>query len=79
MIAPLRSEDRVLVTYYSKELKQFVTELWFKSQLWDYMARALKYGDDPLDLMHVPQNEYALGVAEVYGMKNERRKKYGRS
>ena len=78
MIEPLRSNERVLVTYYSKELKQFVTELWFKSQLWEYMARALKYGEDPLDLMHVPQNEYALGVAEVFGMQKERREKYGR-
>lgn len=78
MIEPLRSNERVLVTYYSKELKQFVTELWWKAQLWEYMARALKYGEDPLDLMHVPQNEYALGRAEVYGMQEERRKKYGR-
>lgn len=78
MIEPLRSSERVLVTYYSKELKQFVTELWWKTQLWEYMARALKYGEDPLDLMHVPQNEYALGRAEVYGMQEERRKKYGR-
>lgn len=78
MIEPLRSNERVLVTYYSKELKQFVTELWWKTQLWEYMARALKYGEDPLDLMHVPQNEYALGRAEVYGMQEERRKKYGR-
>lgn len=78
MIEPLRSSERVLVTYYSKELKQFVTELWWKTQLWEYMARALKYGEDPLDLMHVPQNEYALGRAEVYGMQKERREKYGR-
>lgn len=78
MTEPLRSNERVLVTYYSKELKQFVTELWWKTQLWEYMARALKYGEDPLDLMHVPQNEYALGRAEVYGMQEERRKKYGR-
>lgn len=78
MTEPLRSNERVLVTYYSKELKQFVTELWWKTQLWEYMARALKYGEDPLDLMHVPQNEYALGRAEVYGMKETRRKKYGR-
>lgn len=78
MTEPLRSNERVLVTYYSKELKQFVTELWRKTQLWEYMARALKYGEDPLDLMHVPQNEYALGRAEVYGMQEERRKKYGR-
>jgi hypothetical protein len=78
MIEPLRSSEKVLVTYYSKELKQFVTELWWKTQLWEYMARALKYGEDPLDLMHVPQNEYALGRAEVYGMQEERRKKYGR-
>lgn len=77
-MTPLRSNERVLVTYYSKELKQFVTELWWKTQLWEYMARALKYGEDPLDLMHVPQNEYALGRAEVYGMKETRRKKYGR-
>lgn len=78
MMIPFSSEDKVLVTYYSPKLKRHVTDYWPKEQLWSYMAEAYRTGDDPLDLMTITQNEFALGSAEVYGMRDERKDKYGR-
>lgn len=71
-------EEKVIVLYFDEETHGLMTELWTLARLWDYMAEAYKYGTDPLDLMCIQQNEYALGRAEVYGMKNERMNKFGR-
>lgn len=78
MMIPFKSEDKVLVTYYSPKLKCHVTDYWPKEQLWEYMAEAYRTGYDPLDLMTISQNEFALGCAETFGMRAERKDKYGR-
>lgn len=70
------SNEKVLVLYF--EDHGVVCETWSVEKLWDYMADAYKTGQDPLDLMHIQQNEYALGKAEVFGMHKERSGKYGR-
>lgn len=70
--------EKVIVLYFDERTHGLMSELWTLPRLWDYMKDALKYGTDPLDLMHIQQNEYALGRAEVYGMKRERNEKYGR-
>ena len=70
------ANEHVLVLYF--EGHQLVSDLWTVEKLWSYMSRAYKDGLDPLDLMLIPQNEYALGRAEVFGMVSERRDKYGR-
>jgi hypothetical protein len=54
------------------------SDLWTTEQLWAYMRVALSTGYDPLDIMFVQQNEYALGRAEVFGLNKERKIKYGR-
>lgn len=51
---------------------------WTLEELWNYMKHAYRCGEDPLKLMDIPQNEYALGRAELWGMRNERKDKYGR-
>ena len=78
MLIPFSSEDKVLVTYYSPKLKRHVTDYWPKERLWEYMAEAYRTGNDPYDLMTISQNEFALGRAEELGMRDERKKKYGR-
>lgn len=78
MLIPFSSEDKVLVTYYSPKLKRHVTDYWPKERLWSYMAEAYRTGNDPYDLMAISQNEFALGRAEELGMRDERKKKYGR-
>ena len=78
MLIPFGSEDKVLVTYYSPKLKRHVTDYWPKERLWEYMAEAYRTGNDPYDLMTISQNEFALGRAEELGMRDERKKKYGR-
>lgn len=70
------AREKVVVNHFISN--NLITELWTVEQLWNYMEVALRTGYDPLDLMFIPQNEYALGRAEVYGMRNERRIKYGR-
>jgi hypothetical protein len=70
------AREKVVVNHFMA--KELTTELWTVEQLWNYMEVALRTGYDPLDLMFIPQNEYALGRAEVYGMRNERKIKYGR-
>lgn len=70
------AREKVVVNHFIA--KELTTELWTVEQLWNYMEVALRTGYDPLDLMFIPQNEYALGRAEVYGMRNERKIKYGR-
>ena len=71
------SEEKVIVNYFVNGT--LFAELWTLDKLWAYMASALKFGFDPLDLMCVQQNQYALGRAEVYGMRKERIAKYGRN
>lgn len=70
--------EKVIVLYFDEKTHGLMSELWTLSRLWDYMKESYLYGSDPLDLMQITQNEYALGRAEVFGMQNERRKKYGR-
>ena len=70
------ANEKVLVTYFLNG--KVTTSLWTLEQLWLYEANAIRFGQDPLDLMHVTQNEYALGRAEVFGMRKERSEKYGR-
>lgn len=71
-------DEKVIVLYFDEKTHGLMTELWTLARLWAYMKDAYKYGTDPLDLMHIQQNEYALGRAEVYGMNDERMKKLGR-
>lgn len=70
------AREKVIVNAFV--LGALISDLWTVEQLWSYMAVALQTGYDPLDLMFIPQNEYALGRAEVFGMNTERKKKYGR-
>ena len=71
--------EKVLVLYFDENDHGLKCELWTLSRLWDYVKNFYINGKDPLDLMRITQNEYALGRAEVYGMRNERKKKYGRN
>lgn len=48
---------------------------WTEEKLWDYMVNCK---DDPMDILSKPQNQYAIGRAKVFGLKEERRAKYGR-
>lgn len=72
------ARERVIVNFFRMHGNELISELWTVEQLWMYMAVALQTGYDPLDLMFISQNEFALGRAEVFGMRNERKKKYGR-
>jgi hypothetical protein len=54
------------------------TDIWTVEDLWYYMSHCYKGGPDTLGLMDILQNEYALGRAEVWGMRDERNNKYGR-
>lgn len=54
------------------------SDIWVVEDLWDYMAACYKGCEDIYGLMDIPQNEYALGRAELWGMRNERKDKYGR-
>lgn len=71
------ANEKVLVLYFG-DAHGLICDTWTLESLWNYMKNAYKTGEDPYDLMHISQNEYALGKAEVWGMKNERNKKYGR-
>lgn len=70
------ARERVVVLYFKDN--SLVSDLWTVEKLWDYKKNALITGLDPLDLMFIHQNEYALGRAEVFGMSHERKDKYGR-
>ena len=65
------AREKVLVLYF--EDHKLSTELWTVESLWSYISRACKTGADPLDIMHIPQNEYALGRAEVFGLRKDKR------
>lgn len=54
------------------------SDIWVVEDLWNYMAYCYLGGKDIYGLMDIPQNEYALGRAELWGMRNERKDKYGR-
>lgn len=54
------------------------SDIWVVEDLWNYMAACYKGCADIYGLMDIPQNEYALGRAELWGMRNERKDKYGR-
>lgn len=70
------AREKVIVNaFYGEKL---YSELWTIEKLWNYMRNAYTNGNDPLDLMFIPQNEYSLGRAEVFGLYNERKDKYGR-
>ena len=61
------ANEKVLVLYFG-DAHGLICDTWTLESLWNYMKNAYKTGEDP----------YALGKAEVWGMKNERNKKYGR-
>lgn len=71
------ANEKVIVTFFLND--KVTTALWTLEQLWAYESHALRTGQDPYDLMHIEQNLYALGRAEVFGMRKERMQKYGRS
>lgn len=71
-----RQSDKHIVVYY--EDGKLKAELWPVEWIWDYIQEAYRNGNDPLDLMHIEQNEYALGKGEVYGLKKERNYGLGR-
>lgn len=48
---------------------------WTEEKLWAYMVNCK---GDPMDILSKPQNQYAIGRAKVFGLKDERRAKYGR-
>lgn len=70
------ANEKVIVLYF--EDHGVVCETWAIEKLWNYMSEAYRTGRDPLDLMHISQNEYALGKAELFGMAKERADKFGR-
>lgn len=72
------AREKVIVNFFRMGGNELVSELWTVEQLWIYMSVALQTGYDPLDLMFIAQNEFALGRAEVFGMRHERKIKYGR-
>ena len=71
------ANEKVLVLYFGDD-HGLVCDTWTLEALWNYMKETYKTGLDPYDLMHISQNEYALGKAEVWGMRRERKDKYGR-
>lgn len=72
------AREKVIVNYFRLNGNELISELWTVEQLWQYMRVALTTGNDPLDLMLIGQNQYALGRAEVFGTNRERKMKYGR-
>lgn len=72
------AREKVIVNYFRSNGNDLISELWTVEQLWQYMRVALTTGNDPLDLMFITQNQYALGRAEVFGTSKERKIKYGR-
>lgn len=70
------AREKVIVNYFLNG--KLISELWTVENLWLYFKEAFYTGNDPFDLMHITQNEFALGRAEVYGLYSERRKKLGR-
>lgn len=71
------AREKIVVLYFKDD--GLVSDLWTVERLWEYMKTSLTTGLDPLDLMFIRQNEYALGRAEVFGMFDERKRKYGRN
>lgn len=71
------ANEKVIVTFFLNG--KVTTALWTLEELWAYEANALRTGQDPYDLMYIEQNMYALGRAEVFGMRKERASKYGRN
>lgn len=68
--------EKELILYFRDgklNLKQMSIEA-----LWGYVMRAYRTGEDPDDIMHIPQNSYSIGRAEKFGMARERKAKYGR-
>ena len=54
------------------------SDIWSLESLWNYMAACYKGCEDICGLMTIAQNEYALSRAELWGMQQERKDKYGR-
>lgn len=71
-----RASDKHIVLYYKNGI--LTAELWPVEWIWAYIHDAYTNGDDPLDLMHIEQNEYAIGKGELYGLKGERNYGLGR-
>ena len=65
------AREKVLVLYF--EDHKLSMELWTIESLWSYIKNVVESGLDPLDIMHIPQNEYALGRAEVFGLRKDKR------
>jgi hypothetical protein len=73
----ISSNEQLVILYFQDG--QITSELTTVEKLWNYVSAALKSGSDPLDLMLIKQNEYAISRAETWGMAKERMYKYGRN
>ena len=75
-ILPIDPVEKHIIVYYDNGVLK--AELWPVDRIWHYIFEARKFGFDPLDIMCIEQNEYALGKGEVYGLKEERKHGLGR-